>query len=224
MAAINRVVLFLAFASLLVAEAARHPAKAHSAGKKTSTGGITVVNAKPSSQAKTQSIVVVGGNNVPKSAPSSSSSSTDYKANAQAALQALSKIPALSKYADLLNTIFSFYDALVEVTVLLPMRPDNLYNAYKNYTQEQQQLVASYHILGMRYNFVDMKNLPNGEELFTLEGSSIVKQGPAGSYLVMMSDNSTTVPAVVVAPNLYNNTNFIVHGISRMLTPPDFSQ
>ena len=224
MAAINRIVLVLAFASLFVADAARHPVKAQPAAKKPSTGGITVVNTQASSQPKTQSIVVVGGNGVPKSAPPSSGTSTDYKAKAQAALQALSKIPALSKYTDLLNAIFSFYDALVEVTILLPMRPDNLYNAYKNYTQEQQQLVASYHIVGMRYNFAALRNLPNGEELFTLEGSSIVKQGPAGSYLVMMSDNSTTVPAVVVAPNLYNNTNFIVHGISRMLTPPDFSQ
>ena len=223
MAVFNCIVLFLDFASLFAAEAARHPANLQSAGTKTSSGGITVVHAKPFNQAKTQALVVVGGNNVPKFVPLSSSSSIYYKANAQAALQALSKIPALSKYTDL-NTIFSFYDALVEMTVLLPMRPDNLYNASKNYTQEQQQLVASYHILGMRYNFADMRNLPDGEELFTLEGSSIVKQGPAGSYLVILSDNSTSVPAVVVAPNLYNNINFIVHGISRMLTPPDFLQ
>ena len=169
---------------------------------------------------------MVGGNKY-KPAPSSSSSSgnTDLKATAQAALQYLSKIPALSGYADLLNTVFTFYDALQEVTVLLPMRPDMLYNTYKsNYTKEQQQQVASYHILALRYNFADLRQLGNGEELFTLEGSSVIKQGPAGTYLTLLSDNSTAFPAVVVAPNLYNNTNFIVHGISRMLMPSDFSE
>ena len=234
MARITHLVILLILSSFLIADCARHTHKHHkhsSVGKKATTtstakkSSITVVSSSKKTSANS-GITLVGGNKYKPASPSSSSSGgTDLKATAQAALQYLSKVPGLSGYADLLNTVFTFYDALQEVTVLLPMRPDTLYGTYKkNYTKEQQQQVASYHILALRCNFADLRQLPNGEELFTLEGSSVIKQAPAGSYLTLLSDNSTAFPAVVVAPNLYNNSNFIVHGISRMLMPSDFSQ
>lgn len=208
MASFARVLFLLALSSLLVSSA---------------YSDIVLVN-QPK---KGAAAVTVTGTTPTPSNTAGTSTGFDYIAAAEKALKFLGTIPALKNYTDLLQGVFDLYTSglLDDVTIFVPMRPDSLYTAYKNFTAEQQQQVASYHISVLRYTWKGLRDLNDKEELFTLEGNSITKTGVTGGYLVLLDDQSKAkLPAAVIAPNLFSNSKFVVHGISRMLFPSDFTQ
>lgn len=130
------------------------------------------------------------------------------------------RVKAFGVISDFVDLIMTSIVPLNDVTVLLPMEPRTLRFMMNAFSYQKQQQLTAYHVLDGRYNYRKLRRLPNGKQLKTLEGKTLIKRGRQRGLLTGLKGKGRMV-ARIVMPHLFNGSQFMIHGISHVVVPAD---
>ena len=108
------------------------------------------------------------------------------------------------------------------VTILVPIAIPQLIFILRSLSSDQQTALLTYHVIVQRAPWKVLRDAEQGATFATFAGADLIKYGRLNSSLVMLMDKGP-LPKPLVIPNLFVNADLVLHAVSEVLVPSDFT-